>query len=305
MYVLGYLARDGRIYLCDKDVGVTSFRAVAGAGRVPDAGAARRPGVCHGDAAGRGGRAGGENRAVPRGAGAQGEEALQVATDPEHRFDLALGLGHLDEARRLARERDEERHAEVLVGDAALPRASTWRSREEQLRSTRAISGRCCCCTRRPETKTRWHGSRSARAQGGRLQRALRLPLAARRREARGRAPARRAPRGRARGGGPRRRPLAADVRPPSPGARGASARGGRSSTTAGGGGPRGAGGAAGRGGAEAGRGPVAALGAVVGEGGEGRVGVEEEGDEDDEDGGAVEEEGQEVEEEEEEDEEE
>ncbi|KAI7535973.1 hypothetical protein KC317_g18525, partial [Hortaea werneckii] len=45
--------------------------------------------------------------------------ALQVATDPEHRFELALGLGELQIALALARDADVE-HKWKIVGDAAL-----------------------------------------------------------------------------------------------------------------------------------------------------------------------------------------
>lgn len=47
------------------------------------------------------------------------EQALEVATDPEHRFELALGLGQLQIALELARESDVE-HKWKTVGDAAL-----------------------------------------------------------------------------------------------------------------------------------------------------------------------------------------
>ena len=118
MYLLGYLARDGRIYLCDKDVGVTSFALSLALVEFQtlvlrddlESAMAMLPDVAD-DQKGK----------IARFLEGQGhkEEALQVATDPEHRFDLALGLGHLDEALRLARERDEE-HKWRLVGDAAL-----------------------------------------------------------------------------------------------------------------------------------------------------------------------------------------
>ena len=51
----------------------------------------------------------------------QGEKelALEVATDPEHRFDLALSLGNLDIALDIARTADVE-HRWKTVGDAAL-----------------------------------------------------------------------------------------------------------------------------------------------------------------------------------------
>lgn len=47
------------------------------------------------------------------------ELALEVATDPEHKFDLALALNHLEIALELARETDVE-HKWKAVGDAAL-----------------------------------------------------------------------------------------------------------------------------------------------------------------------------------------
>ncbi|CRK32907.1 hypothetical protein BN1723_019745, partial [Verticillium longisporum] len=47
------------------------------------------------------------------------ELALEVATDSEHKFELALGLNQLDIALELAREADVE-HKWKTVGDAAL-----------------------------------------------------------------------------------------------------------------------------------------------------------------------------------------
>lgn len=47
------------------------------------------------------------------------ELALKVATDLEHRFDLALSLGDLQQAVEIAREQDTE-HKWKTVGDAAL-----------------------------------------------------------------------------------------------------------------------------------------------------------------------------------------
>ena len=47
------------------------------------------------------------------------EMALEVATDPEHRFDLALALNNLPIALEIAREADVE-HRWKTVGDAAL-----------------------------------------------------------------------------------------------------------------------------------------------------------------------------------------
>jgi coatomer subunit beta' len=47
------------------------------------------------------------------------DQALEIATDSEHRFELALGLGQLQIALELAREADVE-HKWKTVGDAAL-----------------------------------------------------------------------------------------------------------------------------------------------------------------------------------------
>lgn len=47
------------------------------------------------------------------------ELALEVATDPEHRFELALALNSLDVALEIAREADVE-HKWKTVGDAAI-----------------------------------------------------------------------------------------------------------------------------------------------------------------------------------------
>lgn len=118
MYVLGYLARDGKIYLCDKDVKVVSFalslalvefQTLVLRGEL-EAAMEMLPEI------------GGDQKSkVARFLEGQGykEEAFEVATDPEHRFDLALSLGKLYDALELARERDEE-HKWRVVGDAAL-----------------------------------------------------------------------------------------------------------------------------------------------------------------------------------------
>jgi len=45
--------------------------------------------------------------------------ALEIATDPEHRFDLSLSLGNLDTALEIAREANAE-HKWKTVGDTAL-----------------------------------------------------------------------------------------------------------------------------------------------------------------------------------------
>lgn len=118
LYVLGYLPRDGRVYLADKDVEVVSFA-------LPLSVVEYQTLVLRGDM---------DSAAelltdVPRdqmnkiarfleGQGFK-ELALDVSPDPEHRFELALALNRLDTALELAREADVE-HKWKTVGDAAL-----------------------------------------------------------------------------------------------------------------------------------------------------------------------------------------
>ncbi|KAI9755881.1 MAG: hypothetical protein M4579_004094 [Chaenotheca gracillima] len=118
MYVLGYLPRDGRVYLADKDVQVVSFALSLGVVEYQTL-------VLRGDM---------ESAAelletipqdqknkIARFLEGQGykEMALEIATDIEHRFDLALGLSQLEIALEIAREADVE-HKWKIVGDAAL-----------------------------------------------------------------------------------------------------------------------------------------------------------------------------------------
>lgn len=117
-YVLGYLPRDGRIYVCDKDVAVTSFALSLGVIEYQtlvlrgdlDAANEMLPDIPED-----------QKNKIARFLEGQGykEQALDIATDSEHRFDLALGLGQLQIALQLAREADVE-HKWKIVGDAAL-----------------------------------------------------------------------------------------------------------------------------------------------------------------------------------------
>jgi coatomer subunit beta' len=118
MYILGYLARDGRIYICDKDMNVISFllslalvefQTLVLRGELETA-MEMLPDV-----------APDQRNKVARFLEGQGykDEAFSVSTDPEHRFELALALGRLDDAHELAEKADEE-HKWRLVGDAAL-----------------------------------------------------------------------------------------------------------------------------------------------------------------------------------------
>lgn len=118
MYLLGYLPRDGKAYVADKDVAVTSYALSLSVVEYQTL-------VLRGDM---------ETAAelledvpvdqknkIARFLEGQGykEMALDVATDPEHRFDLALALNNLPIALTIAREADVE-HRWKTVGDAAL-----------------------------------------------------------------------------------------------------------------------------------------------------------------------------------------
>lgn len=118
MYLLGYIQRDSRIYLADKDVNVTSFALSLAVVEYQtlvlrddmDSAAELLPTIPST-----------EFNKIARFLEGQGhkELALEVATDSEHKFDLALALGHLTTALELAREADVE-HKWKTVGDAAL-----------------------------------------------------------------------------------------------------------------------------------------------------------------------------------------
>jgi coatomer subunit beta' len=118
MYILGYIQRDSRIYLCDKDVNVTSFslsisvleyQTLVLRGDMETA-EELLPSVPTD-----------QLNKIARFLEGQGhkELALSIATDPEHKFDLALALGQLPIALELARVANVE-HKWKTVGDAAL-----------------------------------------------------------------------------------------------------------------------------------------------------------------------------------------
>ncbi|KAK4092965.1 hypothetical protein Purlil1_2890 [Purpureocillium lilacinum] len=118
MYVLGYIQRDSRIYLADKDVNVTSFALSLPVLEYQtlvlredmDTAAELLPTI-----------PADQLNKVARFLEGQGykELALEVATDPEHKFDLSLALGQLEIALDLARKADVD-HKWKTVGDAAL-----------------------------------------------------------------------------------------------------------------------------------------------------------------------------------------
>ncbi|KAI2766410.1 hypothetical protein DTO012A8_8370 [Penicillium roqueforti] len=118
MYILGYLPRDGRIYLADKDVNAVSFslslsmleyQTVVLRGDMEMASELLKDVPQD------------QMNKVARFLEGQGykEMALEVATDPEHRFELALALNDLETALTIAREANVE-HKWKIVGDAAL-----------------------------------------------------------------------------------------------------------------------------------------------------------------------------------------
>lgn len=118
MYLLGYLPRDGRAYVADKDVNVISYALSLSVVEYQtlvlrgdmDAAAQILEDI-----------ADDQKNKIARFLEGQGykEMALEVATDPEHRFDLALALNNLPIALEIAREADAE-HRWKTVGDAAL-----------------------------------------------------------------------------------------------------------------------------------------------------------------------------------------
>ena len=118
MYLLGYIPRDGRAYVADKDVNVTSYalslsvveyQTLVLRGDMDTAAELLEDIPAD------------QKNKVARFLEGQGykEMALEVATDPEHRFDLALALNNLPIALEIAREADVE-HRWKTVGDAAL-----------------------------------------------------------------------------------------------------------------------------------------------------------------------------------------
>ena len=97
LYIVGYIKKDNRIYLIDRDAGIVSYQLLlsvleyqtAVVRRDFEAAAAVLPQVPKD-----------EYNRIARFLEAQGfkEEALAVATDPEHQFELAVGLDKLQAA---------------------------------------------------------------------------------------------------------------------------------------------------------------------------------------------------------------
>jgi coatomer subunit beta' len=118
MYILGYLQRDSRVYLTDKDLSVTSFALSLPVLEYQtlvlredmETAAELLPSIPQD-----------QLNKIARFLEGQGhkELALEVATDPEHKFDLALSLNQLDIALELARQADSD-HKWKTLGDAGL-----------------------------------------------------------------------------------------------------------------------------------------------------------------------------------------
>ena len=97
LYIVGYIKKDNRIYLIDREANIVSYQLLlavveyqtAVVRRDFEAAAATLPKVPRE-----------EYNRIARFLEAQGfkEEALAVATDPEHQFELAVGLGKLQAA---------------------------------------------------------------------------------------------------------------------------------------------------------------------------------------------------------------
>ncbi|KAJ3282117.1 Coatomer subunit beta' [Borealophlyctis nickersoniae] len=138
MYLLGYIPRDNRVYLTDKDLAVYSYS-------LPLSLIEYQTAVLRGDLATADSilpsvPADQRNR-VARFLEGQNlkEQALVVSTDAEHRFDLAIGLGKLDVAYQIAKEVDREDRWKT-VGDAAL---SSWQFglAEECMKNAQDLEG--------------------------------------------------------------------------------------------------------------------------------------------------------------------
>ncbi|SAM07989.1 hypothetical protein [Absidia glauca] len=138
MYLLGYAPRDNRVYLADRDVGVYSYALSLSVIQYQTA-------VLRGDVEA-------ANELLPqipqdqRGRIARfletqdmKELALDVSTDLEQKFDLALQLGRLETAVDIARQVDNDSKWRTL-GDAAL-QSWNFALAEECLQKAKDLSG--------------------------------------------------------------------------------------------------------------------------------------------------------------------
>lgn len=122
MYLLGYIPRDNRLYLVDKDVNIVSYaisltvieyQTAVLRGDMETA-ATLLPRISHDQL----------NKIARFLEGQEHKElALEVSTDLEHKFDLAIQLERLDIAVEIARQSDSEPKWKTL-GDCAM---SKWK----------------------------------------------------------------------------------------------------------------------------------------------------------------------------------
>ncbi|KAJ3035062.1 Coatomer subunit beta' [Rhizophlyctis rosea] len=138
MYLLGYIPRDNRVYLADKDLAVFSYS-------FPLSLIEYQTAILRGDLAAAEGILPGvpadQRNRVARFLEGQDlkEQALAVSTDPEHRFDLAIGLNKLEVALEIAKEVDREDRWKT-VADTAL---ASWKFdlAEECLKNAKDLEG--------------------------------------------------------------------------------------------------------------------------------------------------------------------
>ncbi|KAI9012828.1 coatomer WD associated region-domain-containing protein [Gaertneriomyces semiglobifer] len=138
LYLLGYIPRDNRVYLSDKDLNVVSFAFPLSLIQYQTA--VLRGDLAAADAILPNVPADQRNRVARFLEGQQLlEQALAVSADPEHRFDLAIQLERLEQAYTIAKELDQEDKWKA-VGDKAL---EVWKFDmvEECLRNAKDLEG--------------------------------------------------------------------------------------------------------------------------------------------------------------------
>eukprot|EP00960_Hanusia_phi_P059777 764285-Hanusia_phi.AAC.1 len=118
MYLLGYMAKENRLYLIDKEFNIVSFELLLAVleyktcivRRDFETAASILPSIPSD-----------HRNKVARFLEAQGlkEEALQIATDPDYRFELAVGLGKLEECYAIVKEAESDTKWKQL-GDLVL-----------------------------------------------------------------------------------------------------------------------------------------------------------------------------------------
>ena len=123
LYIIGYLPKDNRLYLVDRDYSIVSYKLLlsvleyqtAVVRRDFEAAAAILPTI-----------PAEEHNRIARFLEAQGfkEEALAVATDAEHRFELAVQLGKLEVAYEPS-EIDPEK-SEARLASMSSPTVDRW-----------------------------------------------------------------------------------------------------------------------------------------------------------------------------------